>query len=70
MIITIDKHNNNEVANAISKIRKVTDFFEIDFEQLKGIEFIRVNCNVNKLIEGIIISPWANKNYYYEIEKF
>ena len=38
-------------------------FFEIDFEQLKGIEFIRVNCNVNKLIEGIIISPWANKNY-------
>lgn len=25
---------------------------------------------MNKLIEGIIISPWANKNYYYEIEKF
>lgn len=69
-LITIDKHNNNEVVNVISKIRKVTDFFEINFEQLKGIECIRINCDVNKLIEGIIISPWADENYYYEIKNF
>lgn len=69
-LITIDKQNNNEVAYAISKIKKVTDFFDIDFEQIKGVGCIRVNCEVNKLIEGIIISPWADENYYDEIQNF
>ena len=69
-LITIDKQNNNEVAYAISKIKKVTDFFDIDFEQIKGVGCIRVNCEVDKLIEGIIISPWADENYYDEIKNF
>lgn len=49
------------------RIKKASDFFDIDFEQLQGIGFIRVNCDVNKLIESIIISPWADEKYYNEV---
>lgn len=69
-LITIDIYNDNEVMYAINKIKKVSDFFDIDFEQIKGVGCIRVNCEVNKLIAGIIISPWADESYCDEIKSF
>lgn len=54
----------------LAKLKKLLIFFDIDFEHIKGVGCIRVNCEVNKLIEGIIISPWADESYCDEIKSF
>ena len=43
-------------------------FVDADIEHMRGIDHLLLSCNMNKLIESIYVSPWAEDGYMDEIK--
>ena len=58
-----------DALNEAMRIYKAKDFFNIDFDNKRGIDNILVECDLRQLIKEIIVSPWADSSFVEELRE-
>lgn len=59
-LAVLNFNGENEIIKEVCRMKTVEDFFKINLEKKKGVEFTMVDCYLNKLIDEVILSPWVN----------
>ena len=49
--------------NRLLSWKTLDEYYAIDFTKEKGIDHIMVDCNINELIEEVIVSPFCDSNF-------
>ncbi|MDO4920602.1 MAG: hypothetical protein Q4E64_02070 [Phascolarctobacterium sp.] len=59
-LAVVNFDETNKIIQELNGINSIEDFFRINLDKNNGIEYTMVDCNLNKLIDEVILSPWVN----------